>query len=322
MQASAAMTVSSSPSTRSSPVHPASLVDPSTHSPELMQLLDIYFSPPVIDYVVACVADTVDYAFGQPSAPPSELPPSRLRLQHALLRRRRARHPPRDPRLHRPRAPHLSIALAQWPASASSRGVFGTGDIGRIEREFLEVLDWELGVREGDVLALHAGLAAATLGRASARTRPDLEPSSPQSSAGSLSPRTPPSLPTRLPILSPSPVRRCLHSHPPKSQTRGTPTATVDEGSTTSSDTLPMADITSIPRSPWRSLAVGVCSTAVHTAPTLTLARMEARVPRSHLPPLSRSIRARLERVSFDLLVLRSAAPFPSIFDFFDPGTR
>jgi hypothetical protein len=60
-------------STRSSPVHPASLVDPSTHSPELMQLLDITFSPPVIDYVVTCVADTVDYAFGQPSAPPSQL---------------------------------------------------------------------------------------------------------------------------------------------------------------------------------------------------------------------------------------------------------
>ncbi|KAJ7463368.1 hypothetical protein FB451DRAFT_1494476, partial [Mycena latifolia] len=27
-------------------------------------------------------------------------------------------------------------------------GVFGVGDIGRIEREFLGVLDWKLGVRE------------------------------------------------------------------------------------------------------------------------------------------------------------------------------
>ncbi|KAJ7868184.1 hypothetical protein B0H13DRAFT_1059428 [Mycena leptocephala] len=188
MQASPAMTVSSSPlaSTRSSPVHPASLVDPSTHSPELMQLLDIHFSPRVIDYVVACVADTVDYAFGQPSAPPSQLSsfkrlvsstlsyadvsPATLLVTLVYIARAR---------------PHLSIALAQWARErvflgaliAASKytqdstlknahwalvsGVFGTGDIGRIEREFLEVLDWELGVREGDVLALHAGLVAA-----------------------------------------------------------------------------------------------------------------------------------------------------------------
>jgi hypothetical protein len=203
-----------------------------------MQLLDITLSPPVIDYVVTCVADTVDYAFGQPSAPSSELPsftrfvsstlsyadvaPATLLV--ALVYIARAR-------------PHLSIALAQWARErvflgaliAASKytqdstlknahwamvsGVFGTGDIGRIEREFLEVLDWELGVREGDVLALHEGLVAAaasssTVSVKAAKSRivlpvkdahlhapvPDLEPSSPQSSAGSLSPRTPLSL--------------------------------------------------------------------------------------------------------------------------------
>jgi hypothetical protein len=219
-----------------------------------MQLLDIHFSPPVIDYVVTCVADTVDYAFGQPSAPSSELPsftrfvsstlsyadvaPATLLV--ALVYIARAR-------------PHLSIALAQWARErvflgaliAASKytqdstlknahwamvsGVFGTGDIGRIEREFLEVLDWELGVREGDVLALHVGLAAAaasnspsnsTVNVKAAESRvplptkddahphahapvPELEPSSPQSSAGSLSPRTPPSL-SHSPSHSPS----------------------------------------------------------------------------------------------------------------------
>ncbi|KAJ7868170.1 hypothetical protein B0H13DRAFT_2253842 [Mycena leptocephala] len=233
-------------STRSSPVHPASLVDPSTHSPELMQLLDIHFSPPVIDYVVACVADTVDYAFGQPSAPPSQLPSftrfvattlsyadvASPTLLVALVYIARAR-------------PHLSIALAQWArervflgalivASKYTQdstlknahwslvsGVFGTGDIGRIEREFLEVLDWELGVREGDVLVFHEGLVAAasgsTVSAKAAKSRfvlpakdahphapvPELQPSSPQSSAGSLSPRTPPSL-SHSPFHSPS----------------------------------------------------------------------------------------------------------------------
>ncbi|KAJ7809807.1 hypothetical protein B0H13DRAFT_556935 [Mycena leptocephala] len=266
------MTVSSSPSSRSSPVHPASLVDPSTHSPELMQLLDIALSPPVIDYVVACVADTVDYAFGQPSASPSQLPsftrfvsstlsyadvaPATLLV--ALVYIARAR-------------PHLSIALAQWARErvflgaliAASKytqdstlknahwalvsGVFGTGDIGRIEREFLEVLDWELGLREGDVLALHAGFAAAaasnspsnsTVNVKAAESRilkddthvplPELEPSSPQSSAGSLSPRTPPSLshsPPHLPFHSLSLSRSPLPTFAPAQQPSKKPSA-------------------------------------------------------------------------------------------------
>ncbi|KAJ7917779.1 hypothetical protein B0H13DRAFT_1608086 [Mycena leptocephala] len=240
------MTVSSSPSPRSSPVHPASLVDPSTHSPELMQLLDITLSPPVIDYLVTCVADTVDYAFGQPSAPPSQLSSFKRFVSSTLSYADVAPATLLVALVYIARArPHLSIALAQWARErvflgaliAASKytqdstlknahwamvsGVFGTGDIGRIEREFLEVLDWELGVREGDVLALHEGLVAAASASGStsssgvnvkaAESRiplpakddthshphapvPELEPSSPQSSAGSLSPRTPHSL--------------------------------------------------------------------------------------------------------------------------------
>ncbi|KAJ7868172.1 hypothetical protein B0H13DRAFT_2351544 [Mycena leptocephala] len=208
MQASAAITVSSSPiaSTRSSPVHPASLVDPSTHSPELMQLLDITRPPPHL----------------QTNSPLSRASsPARSPMQTS-------RPPPSSSPSSTSRArAHLSIALAQWARErvflgaliATSKytqdstlknahwalvsGVFGTGDIGRIEHEFLEVLDW----REGDVLAHHAGLVAAaassfTVKAAESRILkddahapvPGLEPSSPQSSAGSLSPRTPHSL--------------------------------------------------------------------------------------------------------------------------------
>jgi hypothetical protein len=68
-----------------SPVHKASLVDPALHSPALLELLEIKVSRPVIgmsllfpsvlvmltqilEYVVDCVVDTVDYAMGRPSS--------------------------------------------------------------------------------------------------------------------------------------------------------------------------------------------------------------------------------------------------------------
>jgi hypothetical protein len=41
---------------------------------------------------------------------------------------------------------------------ASCTGIFGRRDIGRIETEFLQVLDWELRLRENDILGLWEGL--------------------------------------------------------------------------------------------------------------------------------------------------------------------
>jgi len=74
-----------SSSTTTSPIHKASLVDPALHSPALLELLEIKVSRPVIgmfsplpqylfaltkilEYVVDCVVDTVDYAMGRPSS--------------------------------------------------------------------------------------------------------------------------------------------------------------------------------------------------------------------------------------------------------------
>ncbi|TFK23444.1 hypothetical protein FA15DRAFT_670463 [Coprinopsis marcescibilis] len=78
--------------------------------------------------------------------------------------------------------PYLHIALEEWALErvflgalivaskyandstlknvhwALCTGVFGKRDVGRIEREFLGVLEWELGVSENEVLALWAGL--------------------------------------------------------------------------------------------------------------------------------------------------------------------
>ncbi|KAJ7481008.1 hypothetical protein B0H11DRAFT_1648624, partial [Mycena galericulata] len=71
--------------------------------------------------------------------------------------------------------PHLSIALQKWAFErvflgalivaskftndsapnntqwALCTGIFGKRDIGRVEREFLDVLDWELRVSEADL---------------------------------------------------------------------------------------------------------------------------------------------------------------------------
>ncbi|KAJ6563680.1 hypothetical protein DFH09DRAFT_1035295 [Mycena vulgaris] len=240
---SSASSTTSISSSRSSPVHAASLVDPARHSAALLQLVDIKLSRPVIDYVVECVSDTVDHALGRtttrgrtPTRSPylpkfttfvrtvlsrAEVTPSTLLT--ALVYVFRA-------------SPHLSIAIEEWALErvflgaliAASKytndstlknvhwalctGVFGKRDVGRIEREFLEVLDWELGVGEADLMAHHAGLAfalapepvrapepvsaaAELLAIPRTHTRrpsiPELEPSSPQSSAASMSPRTP-----------------------------------------------------------------------------------------------------------------------------------
>ncbi|KAJ7847085.1 hypothetical protein B0H14DRAFT_2510494 [Mycena olivaceomarginata] len=229
----------SSKSSSSSPVHPASLVDPSTHSPELMQLVDIDLSEPVIEYVVACVTETVNHAFGRPSTFRSPRAHKFTNFVSNILSRAEIAAPTLLVTLvyvARARS-HLSIALEQWALErvflgalivaskytqdstlrnvhwAMVTGVFGKGDIGRMEREFLEVLDWELGVSEADVMAHHEGLAAAAAGKpwvaplpvlrvkkqvveseaeeVHHHAVPELEPSSPHSSAGSFSPRTP-----------------------------------------------------------------------------------------------------------------------------------
>ncbi|KAJ7618902.1 hypothetical protein DFH06DRAFT_914430, partial [Mycena polygramma] len=232
-----------------SPVHAASLVDPSTHSPELMQLIDITLSQPVIEYIVDCVSDTIDYALGRPAhAPRSVYHHSFTAFVSTTLSRAEVTLPTVLVALaYIARArPQLDIAVEQWALEraflgalivaskytqdstlrnvhwAMCTGVFGKGDVGRIEREFLEVLDWELGVREAELLAHHEGLLAAAsavpvelkltvkiealretqmpiptdmdagIDMHTSSALPELEASSPHSSAVTLSPRTPP----------------------------------------------------------------------------------------------------------------------------------
>ncbi|KAJ7081784.1 hypothetical protein B0H15DRAFT_889951 [Mycena belliarum] len=244
---SSTSTLASPPS--SSTVHYASLVDPANHSPALMELVGIKLSRPLVEYVVDCVAETVDYALGRA---PADLPsrgrtPTRSPSQaqfgnfvaNILVRAEVAPPTLLTALVYVARArPHLSIALEEWALErvflgaliAASKytqdstlknihwalctGVFGKGDIGRIEREFFDVLDWELRVSEADLLAHHAGLSAVLgLGREleleaqqpqrSRKPRvsgvPALEPASPMSSMESMSPRTPASHPASPP---------------------------------------------------------------------------------------------------------------------------
>ena len=62
----------------------------------------------------------------------------------------------------------------QW---AIATGLFGKRDIGRVEREFLEVLDWDLAVSESDILDLHDSLMALYTPRRSTRCPKRLIPS-------------------------------------------------------------------------------------------------------------------------------------------------
>ncbi|KAJ6480793.1 hypothetical protein C8R47DRAFT_1018787 [Mycena vitilis] len=281
-------------STRSSPVHAASLVDPATHAPALMQLIDIKLDKHVLDYIVDAVAETVDFAMGRTHGHGLATPHvARGRSTHSPYLTKfstfvstvltRAEVTPATmlvALVYIARArPHLSIALEEWALErvflgativaskytndstlknvhwALCTGVFGKRDVGRIEREFLDVLDWQLGVDEADVLAHHEGLMAAAArssalasrltGKASSTSLkakaapavtqthlapprahthhrhlsvPELEPSSPQSSLASLSPRTPLSSPS-----SASSSHSSAHSakHSPHSHVHG-----------------------------------------------------------------------------------------------------
>ncbi|KAL6306171.1 hypothetical protein BKA93DRAFT_164682 [Sparassis latifolia] len=177
----------------SSNIHRASLIDASLHSPALMQMLDISVTRALIEHVVDNVVETVDFAMGRPST--STRGRSLCRDPHHAAFTAFAANVIHKAEVTVPvllttlvyiaRArPHLQISLEKWACErvflgaliaankylndralknvhwAICSGVFGKRDIGRIEREFLDVLDFELGVSETDLLAHHANIMA------------------------------------------------------------------------------------------------------------------------------------------------------------------
>ncbi|KAL4251775.1 hypothetical protein ABKN59_004604 [Abortiporus biennis] len=164
-------------------VHPASLVDRSQHSPALLELLDTTVSYNIIDYGASCVIDTVQTALGHPVAPPYE-DFGRTRLVDFMTRVVYKAEIKISVLLvtlvYIERAKHfLHISTNQWAnervflgalmtaykyvndASLKNyhwsvcTGCFGIGDVGRVEREFLAVLDYCLSFTEDDIFEHH-----------------------------------------------------------------------------------------------------------------------------------------------------------------------
>ncbi|KAK7694113.1 hypothetical protein QCA50_003689 [Cerrena zonata] len=181
-----------SPKTSKTPsgIHPGSLVDCSTHSPASLELYDMKMTPYLIEYTVDCVLETVHYALGRPSS--SRVPPrfrtsertNFLKFVTEVVTKAEVRVPVLLVAViyvHRAQ-PHLDIATEEWANERTFLGalilankylndstlknvhwamaskVFRTRDISRIEQEFLTVLDFELGISEGDILFHHAVL--------------------------------------------------------------------------------------------------------------------------------------------------------------------
>jgi hypothetical protein len=245
----ASSTSSTSSSSSSSSVHHASLVDPSLHSPALLELLDIKLTAPVIEYVVDCVAETVDFAMGRPSSSRGTSRRANTAfttfVTNVIMRAELTTPVILASLVYIDRAkPHLHIALEEWAHErvflgavicaskylndstlknihwALCTGVFGKRDIGRIEREFLDVLDFQLGITEDDVLSHHDNLSAVAVSthvhrlHATRRqhhhaphtlTVPPLDPSSPASSLSGSSPGTPNTIDSS-PLVASSPI--------------------------------------------------------------------------------------------------------------------
>jgi hypothetical protein len=270
----------------SSPIHKASLVDPALHSPALLELIEIKLSRPVIEYVVDCVVDTVNYAMGRPSSSSRGRSMSR-HPEHTkfttfvsnVLTRAEVTIPTLLVSLvYINRAkPHLQIALEEWACErvflgavmvaskfsndstlknvhwALCTGVFGKRDVGRIEREFLDVLDFDLSITEDDILSHHDSLSSVALPSHDFRRLadyspshaqsqyhrshqvkcPDLDPSSPHSSSSGSSPQ--PLTPEAVANNSFNPVVKSHHDAmelvippPPPPKKSHNPSSTLD----------------------------------------------------------------------------------------------
>ncbi|KAJ7032914.1 hypothetical protein C8F04DRAFT_1039995 [Mycena alexandri] len=162
--------------------------------PLLMQLLDLKINRPVIGYIVHCVSGTVDHAMGRSGVRSSDnaaftsFVSTVLARSHATI----ATVLTSLGYISRARS-YLSISSNEWVLErvflgalivaskytsdstlknvhwSACTGIFSTRDIGKIEREFLAVLDWELRVSEANLLAHHDGLVSATSSSNSAR---------------------------------------------------------------------------------------------------------------------------------------------------------
>ncbi|KAH9981412.1 hypothetical protein BGW80DRAFT_1434572 [Lactifluus volemus] len=172
-----------------SPIHKASLIDSSSHPPALLELVEQKLSRPIIEYLIDSVVETVDFALGSAFTAMVNNVLARAEVEvpvvlATLIYLNRAK-------------PHLHIALEEWANErvflgalivaskylndsslknvhwAVCTGVFGKRDIGRIEREFLDVLDFELSIREEDLMVHHDAIMTLVSPRQLSHTIPN-----------------------------------------------------------------------------------------------------------------------------------------------------
>jgi len=170
-------------------LHPASLVSPAEHSTELLQLLELEVTRGLIEQLVQSTSEVVDFALGLPttsstrgrSIARTNKHPEFTQFVSDIIERaevtvadilvtlvyiQRARPylsiQTQDWALHRVFLGALIVASKYTNDStlknihwAMVSATFGKRDIGRIEREFIEVLDWDFAVTEADLLAVH-----------------------------------------------------------------------------------------------------------------------------------------------------------------------
>ncbi|KAI0689964.1 hypothetical protein BC835DRAFT_1281906 [Cytidiella melzeri] len=176
-------------------IHGASLIDPSLHSPAIMEMLDIDVSQALIEHVVDCVIDVVNFALGRcPFSSTRGRPNSRRRSAAAefagfakqVIDRAGIQMPGiLGTLVYLDRAkPHLQLSVEEWACERVFLGalicsnkylndstlknvhwsmctsLFNRRDIGRIEREFLDVLDFEMRMSESDILVHYKALTS------------------------------------------------------------------------------------------------------------------------------------------------------------------
>ncbi|KAF8176018.1 hypothetical protein BJ912DRAFT_1064048 [Pholiota molesta] len=181
---------STSSGSSSSSIHHASLVDPATHSPALLELIDVKVSRQVIgkprrrDSRLRHGTPNTIFFRGRTAARRPEHAKFTTFVENVLTRAEVTMSTLLATLVYIDRSkPHLHIGLEQWALErvflgalivaskylndstlknvhwALCTGVFGKRDVGRIEREYLDVLNFELKITEDDLLSHHQGLA-------------------------------------------------------------------------------------------------------------------------------------------------------------------
>jgi len=160
-----------------------------SESRRLLELLTLDIDKSVIDYIVYCTINTVDYALDRPCTSSFNGRPKFCFFKYGffsefvskMVYRSRVKMPVLLAAIvYIERAkPHLKIRIERWACERVFMGAFVLAgkylsdykmknvhwagwsdvclkrDVDRMEREFLNILDWDLTIREGDILAHH-----------------------------------------------------------------------------------------------------------------------------------------------------------------------